>query len=168
MRNSFNSMTNAPCAVGVLMKHDENMYSCVSQIQLYFKNQPFEKNAKNTNPKMHCRKSDFRKSEKNMQVRKAKNMQRKMQRMTCFFSVFCSFVLLFFFHFFFREKTRKNRTRFIFVFSNCFFAFAFSFAFVCHFQLSVFAFAFSFVFFCFSQLLFCLFFFSIAFFLRIT
>ena len=150
-------MTNAPCAVGVLMKNDENMYSCVSQIQLYFKNQPFEKNAKKQSKT--AGNQTLEKSEENMQIRKAKNMQRKMQRTTCFFSVVSSFVLLLFFKFF-GKKREKNRTRFIFVFSNCFFCICFFVCFFLLFQLSVFAFAFSFVFFSFSNC------FTIAFFLE--
>ena len=155
-------MTNAPCAVGVLI------YSCVSQIQLYSKNQPFEQhvNKAKKHPKMHGRKSDFREQRKTCKYEKQKKCNGKCKERLAFF-FFCFFFICFavFFHFF----SGKNTKCFIFAFSNCFFCICFlvfRLLFFCFFQLSVLAFAFfACIFLLFPivfSLLFCLFF-SIAF-----
>ena len=153
-------MTNAPCAVGVLI------YSCVSQIQLYSKNQPFEQhvNKAKKHPKMHGRKSDFREQRKTCKYEKQKKCNGKCKERLAFFFCFFSFVLLFFFIFF-----GKKHEMLYFCFFQLFLLhllFGVSFAFFCFFQLSVLAFAFfACIFLLFPivfSLLFCLFF-SIAF-----
>ena len=112
----------------------------VSQIQLYSKKSAFwKKNVKTlwkNNPKCAARNQALEKKQK-MQIRKAKEMQRKMQRTTCFFSVWLAFFCIFIR----KNKPKKNAFDFLWPF------FAFSFAF---FNCSI-TFAFSFAFFAFSK-----------------
>ena len=83
----------------------------VSQIQLYSKKSAFwKKNVKTlwkNNPKCAARNQALEKKQK-MQIRKAKEMQRKMQRTTCFFSVWLAFFAFLF------GKTSQKKMHLIF------------------------------------------------------
>ena len=139
-----------------------NPYYCVSRIQLYSINQPFEKNAKIkqqiSKPKMHSRKSDFRKKQKKANTKSKKNATEnaKNKLLVCcfffaFFLLFFCFIFAFcllFFCFFFRKKKQKKRKHMVLLFV-CFVFFFLLFPIACFLHV-----LFCLLSFCFFQLLF--------------
>ena len=134
------------------------------QIQLYSKNQPFEKNAKIkqqiSKPKMHSRKSDFRKKQKESKYEKQKKCNRKCKEQV-------AFLLLFF-----PKKMQKKKRKTMFLLFVCLFFFCFFFCFfqllflcICFFVCFFFAFPIPFFFFAYVRRPSFTFAFSIAFFL---
>ena len=104
------------------------------------KNMPFEKMKRNTfkknNPKLHSRKSDFRKKTKNMQIRKTEKNATENAKNDLFFSArcllsFCMVLICFPCFYIFSGKNTTKKTRPFFccllfcVFSNCFFCICF-------------------------------------------
>ena len=105
----------------ILVRKWLQQYRCVSRIQLYSINQPFEKNAKIkqqiSKPKMHSRKSDFRKKpkKKKSKYEKQKKCNGKCkEQVTClllFYFIFCCFIFAFFLFFFPKKKQNKSKKK---------------------------------------------------------